>query len=362
MTTVKQRAKKFPARIAAFLLLAMLLAACGAGSGSGKDDGGQTTTGAGNRTNAEAPGENAASATGEAGESGAASGEGETAASGGAAIADAGQSTVYPLTVTDATGTEITLGKAPERVVMLGPSDTEVVYAVGAGSLAVGADEYSNYPAEAAQLPKVGDMNTNIEAVAALNPDLVLASASMNAAAVDALRQLGIVVYASDPQTLEETIAHIEQVGVLLNRRAEAAGVAAGMREAVEEVTDKVKDAEPVSVYLEFSPGWTVGSGTFLDELVTLAGGVNISSDQTGWFEVDPEAVIARNPAVILYPDIEGVDFASGILSRPGWDRIDAVRNNRLHAVANDPLVRVGPRLTDGLRELAAAIHPDRFP
>jgi len=134
------------------------------------------------------------------------------------------------------------------------------------------------------------------------------------------------------------------------------------MRAAIRYVTDTVKDAEPLSVYLEFSPGWTIGSGTFLDELVRLAGGVNISSDQQGWFEVDAEAVIGRNPAVIIYPEIEGVDLLGGILSRPGWDRIDAVKNGRLHAVSNDPLVRVGPRLTDGLKEIAAAIHPDLFP
>jgi len=336
------RRKKYIAWFAAFLLLPMLLAACGG-------DGGSTGNGAGGLT-----AENGGDATGN-----------ETVSesdSGGGPEADAGAGTVYPLTVTDKTGAEITLEKAPERVVMLGPSDTEIVYAIGAGSLAVGADEYSNYPAEAAQLPKVGDMNTNIEAVAALNPDLVLASASMNAAAVDSLRQLGMAVYASDPQTLEETIAHIEQVGVLLNRQEGAAAVVDEMRAAIRYVTDTVKDAEPLSVYLEFSPGWTIGSGTFLDELVRLAGGVNISSDQQGWFEVDAEAVIGRNPAVIIYPEIEGVDLLGGILSRPGWDRIDAVKNGRLHAVSNDPLVRVGPRLTDGLKEIAAAIHPDLFP
>jgi iron complex transport system substrate-binding protein len=339
---------KYAAWFAALLLFAMLLASCGSNDGSnsgssgGDHAGQQTADDGGSPANADAAGSEADS--------------GEHAA------ADAGKETVYPLTVTDKTGTAITLERAPERVVMLGPSDTEIVFAIGAGSLAVGADEYSNYPPEAAELPRVGDMNTNIEAVASLNPDLVLGSASMNAAAVDALRQLGITVYASDPQTLEETIAHIEQVGVLLNHQAGAEAVAAEMRAAIQYVADKVKDAEPLSVYLEFSPGWTVGSGTFLDELVKLAGGVNISADQSGWFEVDSEAVIQRNPEVIIYPEIEGVDLLGEILSRPGWDQIEAVKNDRVHAVTNDPLVRVGPRLTDGLKEIAAAIHPDLFP
>lgn len=341
-TVMRQRFTKYSAWIAAFLLLAVLLAACGSNGGPNGQE-----SGAGEQASEQAGGEAKAGSEADAGPDD---------------PGEAGGETVYPLTVTDKTGTEVTLEKAPERIVMLVPSDTEIVYAIGAGELAVGADEYSTYPPEAAELAKVGDVNTNIEAVLALNPDLVLASASMNSAAIDSLRQLGIAVYASDPLTLDETIAHIESIGVLLNRQEGAAAVADRMREAVRYVTDRVKDAEPVSVYLEFSPGWTVGSGTFLDELVSLAGGVNISNEQAGWFEVDPEAVIARNPQVIIHPEIEGVDIRGGMLSRPGWDRIDAVKNGRVHAVSNEPLVRVGPRLADGLKELAAAIHPDRFP
>lgn len=356
---IGQRWLKHAVRTAVLLLLMMLLAACGGGSGEG-GAGSQAPDTAGSAANADTtesgPGEEADDDGGTNRSADESESAADDAAGGPAA------ETVYPLTVTDETGTDITLEQAPERVVMLVPSDTEIVYAIGAGDLAVGADAYSTYPPEAADLPKVGDVNTNIEAVLALNPDLVLASASMNHAAIDSLRQLGVTVYAADPGTMEETIAHIEQIGVLLNRQEGARAVAGRMREAVREVTDKVADAEPVSVYLEFSPGWTVGSGTFLDELVTLAGGVNIANDREGWFEVDPEAVIARNPQVIIHPRIEGVDFAGDMLSRPGWDRIDAVRNNRVVAVANEPLVRVGPRLTDGLLEIAAALHPERFP
>jgi len=344
MTIINAVLKKCPAWIAALMLLALLLAGCGAeGASNGEPaDAGTPAAGAGSSISRTDKDDQSKTDGGES--------------------AAAGDETRYPITVTDATGTEITLEKAPERVVMLFPSDTEIVFAIGAGSLAVGADEYSDYPPEAAELARVGDVNTNIEAVMALNPDLVLASASMNHAAIDSLRQLGVAVYASDPQTLEETIAHIEQVGVLLNRREGAAAVAGEMRSALRYVTDKVRNAEPVRVYLEFSPGWTVGSETFLDELVRLAGGVNISEDRAGWFEVDPEAVIARNPEVIIHPEIEGVDFLGGMLSRPGWDQIDAVKNNRVIAVANEPLVRVGPRLTDGLKEIAAALHPELFP
>ncbi|WP_168119046.1 ABC transporter substrate-binding protein [Paenibacillus sp. HB172176] len=277
------------------------------------------------------------------------------------AAAGAPSETTYPLTVKDATGTEIIFEQAPTAIVSLAPSETETIYAIGAGEYVVGVDAYSNYPEEATKVEQIGDMTTNIEAVVALNPDLVLASPSLNADAVSKLRELGIAVYASEPKTYDETIAKIEEIGKIVNKNAETAAVAEHMRQVKQEVTDAVKGADPKKVYLEFSPGWTVGSGEFLDELITLAGGVNIANGQAGWYEVNAEEVIKENPQVIIYPDFgeEKSSILAGIETRPGWDVIDAVKNNQMFAVTNDPLVRVGPRLADGLLELAQTIHPE---
>ena len=268
--------------------------------------------------------------------------------------------TQYPLTVTDATGTELTLEAAPTAIVSLVPSETEMLFAIGAGDAVVGVDEWSNYPEEVASIEKIGDMTTNIEAVAALNPDLVVASSSLNAAALEELRSLDIPVFASNPKTLDETIAHIEELGEMLNRGQEASAVAEEMRAEKARIVEAVKDAPVKRVYLEFSAGYSVGKGEFLDELLTLAGGENVAGDQQGWFEIDPETVLQSNPEVIIYPDFDGDNqIPELIMNRPGWNEIDAVKNDELHSVTNDPLVRVGPRLTDGLRELAQAIHPD---
>lgn len=269
--------------------------------------------------------------------------------------------TVYPITVTDVTGTELTLEKAPTTIVSLVPSETETIFAVGAGEYVAGVDGWSNYPEETASVAKIGDVTTNIEAVVALNPDLILASSTMNTDAIAKLRELNLNVYASNPTKYDEVIAHIEEIGKMVNKQADASEVANRMREVKEQVVNAVKDAEPKKVYLEFSPGYTVGSGEFLDELVTLAGGINISASQPGWFEVNAEEVITQNPEIIIYPDFgeEKSSIVAGIEARPGWETIDAVKNNRLVAVTNDPLVRVGPRLADGLLELAKAIHPE---
>jgi iron complex transport system substrate-binding protein len=267
----------------------------------------------------------------------------------------------YPLTLKDDTGAEITIGKEPLKVVTLAPSETEAIYAIGAGEQVAGVDEYSNYPEDAANKAKIGDMTINIEAVTALEPDLVLASSSMNAEAITKLRELNITVYATDPLTYDAVIAKIENLGHIMNKPSEAAAVAEHMREVKKQVTEAVKDAGKKKVYLEFSAGWTVGSGTFLDELITLAGGTNIAGALPSWYEVSAEDVVQQNPELIIYPNLkeDPNPIVAGIESRPGWEAIDAVKNKQMHAVTEDPLVRVGPRLADGLLELAQVIHPD---
>jgi len=271
------------------------------------------------------------------------------------------KSTVYPLTLKDDTGTEMTFEQEPTKIVSLAPSETEAIYAIGSGDRVVGVDESSNFPEEAAAKAKVGDMTTNIEAVAALNPDLVLASSSMNGDAITKLRELKIPVYATDPLTYDAVIAKIENLGHIMNKPSEAAEVADHMLSVKQQVTEAVKGAAKKKVYLEFSPGWTVGSGTFLDELLTLAGGQNVAGATAGWYEVSAEAIVTENPELIIYPALkeDPNPIVAGIESRPGWNVIDAVKNKQMHAVTEDPLVRVGPRLADGLLELAKVIHPD---
>ncbi|MFM1651863.1 ABC transporter substrate-binding protein [Brevibacillus sp. B_LB10_24] len=269
--------------------------------------------------------------------------------------------TTYPLSLTDGTNTSITLEQEPKRVITLAPSETEILFAIGAGDKVVGVDQYSDYPEEAKSKEKVGDMNTNVEAVIALQPDLVVASASMNQKAIEQLRSYDIKVYASSPKTVDQVIEKIETVGKIMNLQQNAKHVAEKMRADKQSVVDAVKDVPKKKVYLEYNPGWTVGKGEFLDELISLAGGINVGGDKSGWYEIDPEHIIQANPEIILYPEGEGAGdvILDGIKKRPGWGQIDAVKNNRMFSFEQSPVVRVGPRLTDGLKEIAKAIHPD---
>lgn len=292
---------------------------------------------------------------------GAPSSEASPQASAPAASTSSSANTVYPLKLKDATGTEVTFEKAPEKIVTLAPSETESVYAAGGGSRVVGVDKFSDYPEEAKSKPKLGDMNTNVEAVVAANPDVVFAAAGMNKKAVDALRALNVKVFASDPKTIQDTIDRVELFGQILNTRDEAKKTADRMREDVKHVTEAVKNAPKKRVYLEFSPGWTVGSGEFMDEIVTLAGGINIGAEKKGWYKIDPEAIIKANPEVMIYTkDEAGMgSILDEINKRPGWEAIDAMKNKRLYAVDSNLVSRAGPRVTQGLVEAAKAIHPE---
>lgn len=275
------------------------------------------------------------------------------------------QATVYPLTVTDVTGTELTFGAAPRRIVTLVPSETEIVYALGAGDAIAAVDNFSNYPKEAADKPKIGDMNADIEKIVSLKPDLVLASYTMSQAVVDKLRSLKLPVYATDPKTYDAVIEKVKHIGAILDKSQEAAAVADHMEQVRKQVADTVKDAPKPNVYLEFAPGWTVGKGEFLDEIISLAGGTNIATEPN-WYEIDPEAVVKANPDDIIYASMtvnagEKNPILAAIETRPGWNTINAIKNKKLFEVDQDPLTRVGPRLADGLLEVAKKLHPDLF-
>ncbi|TLS51467.1 ABC transporter substrate-binding protein [Paenibacillus antri] len=278
------------------------------------------------------------------------------------APAESSAEAAYPLTVTDASGTDVVFEKAPERIVSIAPSETEVLFAVGAGANVVGVDDWSDFPADVEGLPRVGGLEANVEAILELEPDVVFAGWSMSAATIEELRKLGLTVYAFETQTLDEAIAHIREVGKIVDNAAEAEAVAVKMEADRQKVVDAVAgltDAEKKKVYVEFSPGWTVGKGEFMDELLTLAGGVNVA-DQPGWYEISEENIIEANPEVILYS--AGVEGLEGIITgRAGWSKIDALANGQMFAIDDNLISRPGPRLTEALLEVAKALYPERI-
>ena len=276
--------------------------------------------------------------------------------------------TVYPLTLTDATGESFTFEKAPEKIVSVSPAETESLYAIGLDEQIVGVSDYDDYPEQVKDKPKMGSLYTpNAEAIIAAEPDIVFTGISMDEAAVQKLRDLGIVIFKTDPKTIEDVMKNIEVYGQITNHQAQAQEVIEKMKADVKEVQDKVAsiaDDQKKQVYVEFSPGWTVGKGEFMDEVITLAGGVNVAGDAEGWYEISEENIIAANPDVILYAsDVVDNDQTLDqiIKARDGWNEIAAIKNEQVISINANLLSRPGPRVTEGLKEVAKAIYPDLF-
>jgi len=281
--------------------------------------------------------------------------------------ADAKKETTYPLTVKDASGVAVTFTKAPERIVSTSVSETEILYALGLGEQVVGVSDYDNFPKEVESKPKVGGVSEpNAEAILAQSPDLVISGISIKETAFEELSSLGLVLIRTDPKTLEDVLGNIAMIGQITNKQVEAETLVAQMREDIRKVTEAaatVKQEDKKKVYIEFSPGWTVGKGEFMDEMITLAGGINIASDLEGWNPINEEKIIADNPDVIIYPlnitdDKSGKKLEDLIQQRSGWDQIKAIVDKQMVGVDKDTLSRPGPRITQALLELSEGIYP----
>lgn len=271
------------------------------------------------------------------------------------------------LTFTDGLGRSVTLAKTPEKIVSLAPSNTEILFALGAGSQIVGRDEFSDYPEEAKSIQTIGGSmgKFSLEQITALKPDLVLAAEINTPEQVKAIEELGLTVYyLANPTDLDGLYTNLDTVGKLTGHEKEAGELVSASKARVEAALKKVEGKETVSVFYELDGSdaakpWTVGTGTFADTLISMAGGKNIGATAgESWLQMSQEAIIAENPAVILLGDAAYGVTAETVASRAGWDQIAAVKNNQVVAFDDNLFSRPGPRLVDALEQLVATLHP----
>ncbi len=279
--------------------------------------------------------------------------------------------TSQPLNLTDGLGRPVTLAAPAQRVVSLAPSNTEILFAVGAAGQVVGRDEFSDYPAEAKNLPSVGGSfsKLNHEAIVDLKPDLVLASELNTPEQVQALADLGLTVYyLANPKDLEGLYANLATVGKLTGHESEALDLAEKLKQRVAAVTEKTAAvAEKPTVFYELdstdpNAPYTVGPGTFMDMLISLAGAQNVAgSAESPWVQLSLEQIVVLNPQVILLGDAAYGVTVESVGQRAGWEALDAVKNGRVYPFDDNLASRPGPRLVDGLEALAKLLHPDLF-
>lgn len=267
--------------------------------------------------------------------------------------------------VVDEAGRKVTIPVKIERIVSLAPSLTEIVYAVGAGDLLVGNTEYCDYPAAAKQVAKIGDtMNPSVERIIALKPQIVLVStASQLEAFTKQLDQQGIGVYVTNPLGLEEILRSITVLGDLFGHSEQAVQVATSLRQRAEAVAAKIGSKKPVSVFYQVAgePLYTIGREAYLTDLVRRAGGISVTAAVPGAFpRYSDEAALAARPEVIVLPTGGSMGEANSTIAGP-LRNSPAALNNRVYKINGDLLSRPGPRLVDGLEELARALHPEAF-
>jgi len=270
-----------------------------------------------------------------------------------------------PITVTDDTGATVTLDQSAQKVVSIAPADTEIAYAIGGGSKMVGVTSFDDYPAEAKNLPKVGDFsNPSVEKIVSLEPDLVLAAGGIQAGLRSKLEKLGMQVFVVDPTTYDGVMTDITKLGQLMSLEANATKVVAGMTAAKEKVQARVASLDRPATFIEVysKPLMTAGKGTFIDDLVTLAGGANIGAQAgDGFPNFSSEVLVKDDPAV--YVAMAGSQSMPGaIAKRPGYSGLAAVKDGRVFVIDDDLVARPGPRLAQGLEQLAAMIHPEASP
>jgi len=267
--------------------------------------------------------------------------------------------------VTDEAGRHVRLPARIDRIVSLAPNLTEIVYAVGAGDRLVGDTEYCDYPAEAKSVAKIGDtMHPSVERIIALKPQIVLVStASQLEAFTKQLDQQQTAVYVTNPESLDDIFRSIQTLGDLFGEHDRATKLVADLRQRADAVEAATKQTKPVKVFYQLSgePLYTIGRESYLTDLVRRAGGVSATADVPGAFpRYSDEAALAARPETIILPTGGSMGTANATVAA-SLKNSPAVLSNRVYKINDDHLSRPGPRLIEGLEEMARALHPEAF-
>lgn len=276
-------------------------------------------------------------------------------------VSTAANATHYPLTIKDSRGMAVRINREPSRIVSTIPSNTEILFSLGLGSKIVGVGKWDDYPAEAKSKPKIGDRTISAEKILSLKPDIVFAHSQLNSDVIPSLERYGVKVIGIDPKTIDATVHDILLIGKATNREGSARSIAGRIRSAESSVRKRLgncKSHPKVLVSVQGDPLWAAGPDTFIDQMIRIGGGVNVAAQaKPGFNQFSAEAAVYKRPDIIVA--MTSADRNS--LSRGIWRSTPAVRRHRIYQANPDILVRPGPRLANGILEMARIIHPELF-
>ena len=279
-----------------------------------------------------------------------------------------GTAAPFPVTIVDDDGVSVTLDAPPQRIVTFAPSATEILFALGLGDRIVGVSgPYDDYPQAAKRIEQVGGagefgVEPNLEKVISLQPDLLL-TISGGEQWKKPLRDLGVPVFTIDATDLEDLLHDIGTVGRLTGAVDAADALTAGMRAEDQDIEQRVAGEPPVTCFFEvfYPPLTTVGPDTFIADLLRGAGCDSVSeSAKSDYPEWSVDDLVRESPQLYLVSSESGASPAA-VAKRPGFDAIAAVADGHVVPIDSDLVSRPGPRIVDGLRELAEALHPNAF-
>jgi len=274
-----------------------------------------------------------------------------------------------PGTYTDDMGRAVAIDQIPQRLVSFGPSITEILFALGLEEKVVGVSNYCDYPEAATLKPKVGDaFNPSLEKIVELEPDLVLTvkQEQLNSE----LDALGIKFMVLDPEDIDAIWGDIELVGEITGTEKRAEELIKDMQDSISQVTALMEDAPKVRVFFivdatDLTLPWTAGAGSFIDALITMAGGENIAAKGQGaWVQFSLEQIVSSDPEVIIIQTMTGgipTVSKEELEAHPAWGEMTAVKQGNICFINGDLVSRPGPRIVQGLETMAKIIHPELF-
>lgn len=274
--------------------------------------------------------------------------------------------TEFPLKVRDDAKRTVIIPRLPQRIISTAPANTEILFALGLGDKVVGVTTWCNYPKDATKKEKIGDFqNPNIEKILSLKPDLVVATGGIQIPLVEKLQQLGVTVYVIDPKTIEDVITTIYKIGHITGQDKIAKDLGFSLKLRISTVVSKVQKAQQKpKVFFELwhEPLMSVGPGSFVDDLIRKAGGINIAGNaRTPYPIFSLEELIKEDPDIIIGAASSMGTGPSNISTRPGWSSLKAIKTGKVFTIDDDIIFRSGPRLVDALEIIAKYLHPEIF-
>lgn len=272
--------------------------------------------------------------------------------------------TQYPYTVKDSNGNEVVIEKEPERIISVAPSITELVYALGKEDSLVGRTDYCDYPSQVENVESVGSLtNPNIEKIIELKPDVVIASTHFKDDVAKKLQDLGIkIIILYDANDFNGAYDSINTLGEIVNAQDKARELVTTIQQKIDDIKAKVEGKEKPKVYYVVGFGkngdYTATGDTFIGQMIEMAGGDNIAKDATGW-KYNLEKIIENDPEYIIVS--KNYDMKAQFISADGYNKLTAVKNNKVIEIDDNLLNRQGPRLAEGVETLAKILHSDLF-